>query len=195
VEGRPLDDGELVARAQRGDVDAYEELVRRYQGIAHRTAFLITRAEQEAEDAVQAAFIKAYYALGRFRSGAPFRPWLLKIVVNEARNQRRAAGRRAGLELRLERDRMRAGAAPSPEAAVLEAEPRAAVLDAVNQLPERDRVVIAYRYFLELSEAEMATVLGCAPGTVKSRLSRALARLRRTLVSSHGDLLEVRGKP
>jgi RNA polymerase sigma factor (sigma-70 family) len=181
VEGRPLDDDELVERARRGDIDAYEELVRRYDGIAHRTAYVITRHGAESEDAVQSAFIKAYYALGRFRSGAPFRPWLLRIVANEARNQRRASGRRAGLELRLAQDRPRVDAAPSPEAAVLAREPRAVLLDAVNGLRDGDRLVIACRYFLDLSEAETAALLGCRPGTVKSRLSRALARLRDAL--------------
>jgi RNA polymerase sigma factor (sigma-70 family) len=181
VEGRPLDDDELVERASRGDVDAYEELVRRYEGIAHRTAYLITRHASEAEDAAQAGFIKAYYALGRFRPGAPFKPWLLTIVANEARNQRRAATRRAGLELRLAQDRRRGDAAPSPEAAVLAREPRAALLAAVNELSDNDRTVIALRYLLELSEAETAQMLGCPQGTVKSRLARALGRLREVM--------------
>ncbi|MFN2489538.1 MAG: RNA polymerase sigma factor [Actinomycetota bacterium] len=181
MEGRPLDDAEWVERAQRGDVDAYEELVKRYQGSAYRTAYLVSGNAADAEDAAQSAFIKAYYALGRFRPGAPFRPWLLKIVANEARNQGRSAGRRSGLELRLAEDRPRDDAAPSPEAAVLAREPRAALVQAVNRLRDADRLVIAYRYFLELSEAETAIALGCAPGTVKSRQSRALGRLRALL--------------
>jgi RNA polymerase sigma factor (sigma-70 family) len=186
VEGRPLDDAalddaELVERARHGDVGAYEELVRRYDAIAFRTAWFVTGAAAEAEDAAQSAFVKAYYALGRFRPGAPFRPWLLKIVANEARNLRRAAGRRAGLELRLAEDRPRDDAAPSPEAAVLAREPRDALVAALNKLGEQDRLVIALRYFLDLSEAEMASTLGCARGTVKSRLSRALWRLRAQL--------------
>lgn len=184
MEGRPLDDSDLVERAQRGDVDAYEELVKRYQGIAHRTAYLVTGGAAEAEDAAQVAFTKAYYALSRFRAGAPFRPWLLQIVANEARNLRRSAGRRAGLELRLAEDRRRADAAPSPEAAVLAGEPRRALVEALNELREADRLVIGYRYLLDLSEAETAKVLGCAPGTVKSRLSRALARLREALATA-----------
>jgi RNA polymerase sigma factor (sigma-70 family) len=186
VEGRPLDDAEWVERAQRGDVDAYEELVRRYQAIAHRTAYLITGEAAAAEDAAQSGFVKAYYGLGRFRRGAPFRPWLLKIVANEARNQVRSAGRRAGLELRLAGDRPREDAAPSPEATVLAGEPRRRLLDAVNRLRPRDREVIALRYFLDLSEREAAEVLGCAPGTVKSRLARALQRLRPLVEASPG---------
>jgi RNA polymerase sigma factor (sigma-70 family) len=177
VEGRPLDEQDLVRRAQRGEVDAYEQLVKTYQGVATRTAYLIAGQEADAEDAAQAGFVKAYYALDRFDTTRPFRPWLLKIVANEARNRRRAAGRRAGLELRLAEDRP-GDAAPSPEGAVLASEPRAALVRALNQLKEDDRLVIAYRYFLELSEAETASVLRVARGTVKSRLSRALKRLR-----------------
>jgi RNA polymerase sigma factor (sigma-70 family) len=181
VEGRPLDELELVERAKRGDTGAYEVLVRTYQGVAQRTAYVITGDAGDAEDAAQSAFIKAYYALGRFRSDAPFRPWLLKIVANEARNRRRSAGRREGLRLRLEEDRPREDAAPSPEAAVLAGEPRRVLVEALNSLKEDERRVIALRYFLDLSEKEMATVMGVAKGTVKSRLSRAMKKLRAKL--------------
>jgi RNA polymerase sigma factor (sigma-70 family) len=191
VEGRPLDrseDDELIERAKRGDVRSYEQLVERYQGIAVRTAYLVTRASQDAEDAAQEAFVKAYYALSRFRDGAPFRPWLLRIVTNEASNRVRSARRRDRLALRVaERDCPSGDAAPSPEAAALERERDRLLLDAVARLPRRDQQVIGYRYFLDLSEAEMAQALGVRPGTVKSRLSRAMGRLRRLL----GDLGDV----
>ena len=174
--GVPTDESELVSRAARGEVPAYEELVRRYQGIAHRTAYLIAGGAAQADDAAQAGFVKAYRALGRFDRSRPFRPWLLRIVANEARNLRRAEARRAALELRAGRQEPEAVRGPESEAASLER--REALLAAVNRLAEGDREVIAMRYFLELSEAEMATMLGVAAGTVKSRLSRALTRLR-----------------
>lgn len=166
---------------------SYEELVQRHQGVAVRTAYLITRATADAEDAAQDAFMKAYHALGRFRPGAPFRPWLLRIVSNEARNRRRSDRRRETLALRLAEDRPPGDAAPSPEAAALAGERRRVLLDAVNDLREEDRLVIGYRYFLELSEQETAAVLGCRPGTVKSRLSRAKGRLRETLAGRLGQ--------
>ena len=100
---------------------AYEELVRRYRDVAVRTATIVGGAD-DAEDAAQEAFVKAYAALGRFRAGSPFRPWLLRIVANEARNRRRSAGRRASLAVRAAEDRPSDGAAPSPEAAVLDHE-------------------------------------------------------------------------
>ena len=181
VEGRPLDEAELVARAIEGDTDAYGSLVRLYEGIAFRTAFFVTSSAADAEEATQEAFVKAFYSLGSFRRDAPFRPWLLKIVANEASNKRRAAGRRWGLAVRVAEAGSSGGAAPSPEAAALAGEQQSALLAAVDGLKERDRTVIVLRYFLELSETEMAVVLGCAKGTVKSRLSRALERLRARL--------------
>lgn len=156
---------------------AYEELVRRYQDVAVRTAHLIA-PDGDAEDAAQEAFVKAWAALGRFRGGSPFRPWLLRIVANEARNRRRSAGRRSGLALRVAEDRPSGDAAPSPETAVLAHERRAVLLGALRGLRDEDREVIAARYLLDLSEAETAQTLGIPRGTVKSRLSRALARLR-----------------
>ena len=163
------------------DLDTYDQLVREHQGIAFRTAYVITGSAADAEEVVQDAFVKAYRARGRFRSGAPFRPWLLAIVANEARNRRRATGRRARLPLQLAEERPSGGAAPSPEVALLAREERAELLAAVDRLGEEQRAAIACRYFLGLSEAETAAVLGCRPGTVKSRLSRALARLEEEL--------------
>jgi RNA polymerase sigma factor (sigma-70 family) len=165
---------------------AYEELVRRHQAIAIRTAHLFA-PDGDAEDAVQEAFVKAHAALGRFRAGSPFRPWLLRIVANEARNRRRSASRRAGLALRSIEDRRPDDAAPSPESAVLAGEQRAWLLAAFNGLRDEDREVIAARYFLDLSEAEAAELLGVPRGTVKSRLSRALGRLRGQLGVGDGD--------
>jgi RNA polymerase sigma-70 factor (ECF subfamily) len=173
---------------------AYEELVRRYQDVAVRTAYVVAGSADDAEDAAQEGFVKAYAALGRFRAGAPFRPWLLRIVANEARNRRRSSGRRAMLAVRAAEDRPSLDAAPSPEVAVLAQETRATLLAAINALRDEDREVIGARYFLDLSEAETADTLGIPRGTVKSRLSRALGRLRVELdqriassVTSGGD--------
>lgn len=162
---------------------AYEQLVRAYQDLAVRTAYVIAPSG-DAEDAAQEAFVKAYAALSRFRSGAPFRPWLLRIVANEARNRRRSSGRREGLAVRAAEDRRSGDAAPSPETAVLDQEARALLVGAVNRLRDDDREVIGARFFLDLSEAETADALGIARGTVKSRTSRALGRLRLALGES-----------
>jgi RNA polymerase sigma-70 factor (ECF subfamily) len=179
------DDDALVERARQGDAVAYAGLVERYQDVAFRIAFVVLGSAQEAEDAAQEAFIKAYYALPRFRRGAPFRPWLLQIVANQAKNQRRAGGRRGNLALRAAaEERPAGGAAASAEVDALLEERRQTLLSAVNGLRDEDRLVVAYRYFFELSEGEMAGALGCARGTVKSRLSRALGRLRQVVTAA-----------
>ncbi len=178
MEGRPLEDADLVERARQGDADAYAEIVRRYQDLVYRIAYLVTGLAGDAEDAAQEAFVKAYLALPTFRPGAPLRPWLLRIVANEARNRRRSTGRRIGLALRAAEEHASADSAPSAEAAVLASETRRTLIQALNQMRDADRMVIACRYFLELTEAEMAEVLGVRRGTVKSRLSRAIGRLR-----------------
>ena len=171
---RELTEGELVALARRGDGDAYASLVRAHSDIAFRTAMLITQDAAEAEEAAQDAFVKAWRALGRFREGEPWRPWLLTIVANEARNRRRSAGRRQALALRATPP----GAGGSAETAVLATEARTALLSAMAHLRDDDRLVLGCRYLLELSEAETAAALGVKTGTVKSRTSRALERLR-----------------
>ena len=173
---RPLADDELIARAKHGDTDAYGTLVKEHQTIAFRTAYLV-RARPATPRTPEDAFVKAYRALGRFRAGAPFRPWLLAIVANEARNRRRSAGRRERLALRAAEDPLSGGAVPSPEAALLESEQRRELLAAVDDLREDDRLALSCRYFLGLSEEETAA-LGWRRGTVKSRTSRALERLR-----------------
>ena len=170
-------ESELIERARRGDAAGFEELVTIYQDLAVRTAYVIVGDHDEATDATQDAFVKAFYALRSFRPGAPFRPWLLRIVANEAINRRRASRRRA--ELRVRATSEGATATPvAPDEAVLAMERRGELLAAVNRLRPDDRLIIHYRYWLELPEAETAAALGIARGTVKSRLSRALARLR-----------------
>ena len=178
---RPPSEEELVERARTGDAAAFAALVRDHEEIAFRTAYLIARNAADAEDAAQVGLTNAWRALPRFRPGAPFRPWLLAIVANEARNRRRAAGRREGLALRAAHELPSGDAAPSPEGRVLAAEQRAELLAALERLSEPDRLVLSCRYLLELGEEETAEVLSVRRGTVKSRTSRALGRLRSEL--------------
>ncbi|MDQ6789576.1 MAG: sigma-70 family RNA polymerase sigma factor [Candidatus Dormibacteraeota bacterium] len=186
MEGRPPDEAEIVQRAQRGDVHAYEELVQRYTQMAFRCAYLVTGSAAEAEDASQDAFVKAYQALPRFRPEGSFRPWLLRIVGNEARNRRRADRRRAALELRLAEGLRRGSGDRSPEAQAEAAEERQALLSALNGMARDDREVIGCRYLLQLSVEETAAALAVPEGTVKSRLARALGRLRESMEPVRG---------
>jgi RNA polymerase sigma factor (sigma-70 family) len=176
------DEAALVERARGGDLDAYQVLVRMHQDAAVRLAATVSGGWGDPEGATQEALMKAYRALSRFRPGAPFRPWLFRIVVNEARNARRSGQRRRQLAERLGHD-LRSQTATTPEGALLDADDRHVLVAAVQRLPRRQREAIACRYFLELSEAETAEVLGVAQGTVKSRLSRALERLRADLAA------------
>jgi RNA polymerase sigma factor (sigma-70 family) len=178
MEGRPAEDSVLVARAVRGDSAAFEEIVNRYQQVAFRTAYVITGSAADAEDAAQEGFVKAYRALDRFRLDAALRPWLLRIVANEARNRVRSTGRRRQLELQITEGFRPGDAAPSPEAVAVGLDERRRLLAMVSALGDEDRKVIACRYFLQLNGEETAAALGIPEGTVKSRLSRALARLR-----------------
>jgi RNA polymerase sigma-70 factor (ECF subfamily) len=181
VEGRPLEEDDLIERSRNGDVGAFEQLVRTHQVIAIRVAFLVVRDHAEAEDVTQDAFVKAHGALHRFKAGSSFRPWLLTIVRNEAINRVRSSRRRERLALREAIDPVSGGAAPSPETVVVSRSDQARVLVAIDELPEPYRAVITHRFLLEMSEQEAAAVLRIRPGTVKSRTSRGLARLRELL--------------
>jgi len=181
VVSRPPTEEELVERARAGDAAAFAALVREHQEIAFRTAYLITRNAADAEDAAQAAVVKAHAALRRFRRGAPFRPWLLAIAANEARNRVRSRARRDALALRAAHEVPSGDAAPSPEGALLAAEERETLLAALDSLPDDHRLVLALRYLLDLGEEETAAALGVRRGTVKSRTARALERLRAQL--------------
>ncbi|MCW2851069.1 MAG: polymerase, sigma-24 subunit, subfamily [Nocardioides sp.] len=175
-----------------GDRDAYSVLVRRHARVAVRTAALLG-AGGDAEDVVQEAFVKAYAALDRFRIGEPFRPWLLRIVANEVRNNHRAAGRRAARERRSwERTEPLLRARPDdPAEAALSRERQDALVRGLARLSPAQRQVVTCRYLLDLDEAETAAVLGWPRGTVKSRLHRALARLRGALESERPGATEV----
>src|SRR3954447_9170633 len=132
------DDDALVIAARAGDLDAFGILIERHRVRAVRVAYAI--AGDDAEDAVQEACVKAYGALGRFRDGAHFAPWLLAIVANEARNRRRGASRRAAMELRVAT--RRADDSRSPEDDAVLGEQRARLAEALAALGDRDRTII-----------------------------------------------------
>ena len=177
-----VDDRELAGRAKCGDAEAFDALVRRYQGIAFRAAYLVTGDAAEAEDAVQEGFVRAYAALDRFRPGHPFRPWLLRIVTNEARNRRRSEQRRVRLTQRLAS--LPVSQTASPEQDVLAAERRDLMLDELAGLSEMDRIMLTYHYFLDLSISEISTILETPESTTRTRLMRARNRLRDRFIAA-----------
>lgn len=185
-----MDDNTLIERAQRGDLNAYDDLVRQYQEVAFRAAYLLTRDAADAQDVTQDAFIRAYAALGRFDTRRPFRPWLLRIVSNTALNRIKATKRRNAMVERVQTSEASAQNASSIEANVLRRERSRHVWQAIGHLKHDDQRLLVLRYFLELPEAELAQVFGVAGGTIKSRLHRALKKLREQIRMHDPDLLE-----
>jgi RNA polymerase sigma-70 factor (ECF subfamily) len=176
-------EGHLVEAARAGERDAYADLVRLHQAVAFRVAWSVLGNPEEAEDATQEAFIKVWRQIDRFRPGARFRPWLLAIVANEARNRVRGSNRRRRREFVVAIPDL---AFDDPESDVIEDERRLLLHRAVSNLEPRDRDTIVCRYFLELTESETAAVLDIPPGTVKSRLNRA-RRILALALASDGD--------
>lgn len=181
-----MEEQEAIARLKRGDIGGLEALVRQYQVRAVRTAYLIIRDRALAEDIVQAAFLRAYERIGQFDAGRPFGPWFLRSVVNDAV---KAAGRRerlVSLEASAEGAEtsladLLADPGSGPADLVEAGETRQAVWAALGKLPPAQRAAIIQRYYLGLSDAEMAAELACPQGTVKWRLHAARKRLRTLL--------------
>jgi RNA polymerase sigma-70 factor (ECF subfamily) len=174
----------MIARARAGDGGAWQALLETELEPAFRLAYLALGDAAEAQDAVQEALISAWRNLGRFDSTRPFRPWWLRIVLNSARNRRRSLGRRAAA-LR------RAGSGepgPSPEDRAAHSQMAGALWQTMKSLERGQREVVVLRYYLEMPVAECAQVLGVAPGTVKSRLSRALAKLEKQISREYPEL-------
>ncbi len=179
------DDATVIARVRSGDTEAFAELVRAHTPFALRAA-VASGAGADAEDVVNTAFFKAYEALGSFRHGQPFRPWLARIVINESRNALRSARRRrtvsaGALESVLAIAEPAIPESADPAVAVIEEERKTQLWAALEALSEAQREVVTCRYLLEMDEAETAHALGWPRGTVKSRLNRALHKLGRIL--------------
>jgi RNA polymerase sigma factor (sigma-70 family) len=169
-------EAELIARACKGDEAAYETLVRQHQEAVFRLAYLYSGDADEAEDIAQETFIAALRALPHFDTARPLRPWLLKIATNTAHNRRRSVGRfLAAMRRAFLADPPREYSTETESTQHWESQ---AVWEAVRRLNTVDQEIIYLRYFMELSVTETAEILKVEPGTVKSRLSRALGRLR-----------------
>jgi RNA polymerase sigma-70 factor (ECF subfamily) len=175
-EGGETDDADVIARVLAGDRDLFRILVTRYGVLAKRTAILYG-AGDDADDVVQEAFVAAYRALPRFRRGEPFRPWLLRIVVNRSHNAVRARNRAQLLADRVAMWDQRA-LEWDPDAGALSAERRETLVAALGCLSAPDREILVVRFLLDLSEADAALMLNLPRGTVKSRTARALQKVR-----------------
>jgi RNA polymerase sigma-70 factor (ECF subfamily) len=174
-----FDDDELVARVRSGDRGAFGALVERHQRAALRVAAVISGSTEEANDIVQDAMVKVYRGVCTYRGAGSVRSWMLRVVANEAKNHVRGRVRRLRRDDRAAGRELRVAAGAELEA--VERLEHEALATALGALRADDRAVLGCRFVADLSEAETAEVLGIARGTVKSRTSRALARLRAEL--------------
>lgn len=170
---------EFLDRAKGGDHEAYASLIQPYERLAFRVAVAITGRDADAEEAMQNGLVKAYRSLERFRAGAAFKPWLVRIVVNEAHNVVRDRRRHDRLGERAAARREAAGA--GADEAVIAREEVDTVLAALGRLSEPDRLVLALRYFAELPDAEAAKLADASTEAYRVRLVRARRRLQALL--------------
>jgi RNA polymerase sigma-70 factor (ECF subfamily) len=187
-----LDEAELVGRARRGDGEAWYRLVGVHQEAVFRLAYLLLRDASDAEDVAQEVFVRAFRALDTFDPARPLRPWLLRIASNLAQNRRRSLGRYLEALKRLYSTPETTATPASPAEGMAKRWEAETLWSAIKRLKPAEQEVVYLRYFLELSEAEMATAMNVAPGTVKSRLHRALGRLRLVVDQEYPALREER---
>jgi RNA polymerase sigma-70 factor, ECF subfamily len=175
---------EIIERAQGGDADAYDELVSPYLKRVISIAWGIVRSAHDAEDLAQDAFVKAYQNLSRFRSDEPFGPWIYRIVTNLSLDVLKHRGKFRHEEL--------AGSEPATrrDTADLKArsgEIRRRIDDAIETLPEMQRVVARLHLVEQFDHQEIAAMMGLSVGTVRSHLSLARKKLKEQLADLYGD--------
>ena len=171
-----MDDDEAIGQCKEGHRDAFRHLVDRYKDVLFGTAVLMTGNRAVSEEIVQEALLSAWRGIGGFKRGRPFKPWVVRILVNEvlARQRRKSIPTVPLSDMEL-------NAVPSGEDEAGAFEGRDAVRQAISDLVPEQRQVVVLRYFAELTVPEVARAIGVREGTVKSRLHRALARLRESL--------------
>jgi RNA polymerase sigma-70 factor (ECF subfamily) len=182
----------LIRRCQRGDKLAIGALIRRYENYVYRLCYLVMRSEQDAEDMTQETFIRAFKALPRYeiRQDSSFEAWLYRIAVNCCRSR-----------MRRKWYQVLPWPSPSPEIAgepelqpdrqLLRDEYRSEILDAIDTLGEKHRLVVILRYYTGLSNEEIARALNIPSGTVRSRLHTARQRLRAILAANQEEQEQV----
>lgn len=183
-----LDSEALIRRCQRGDALAIEVLIRRYQHYVYRLCYLVMRNEQDAEDMTQETFIRAFRALPRFeiRQGTSFEAWLYRIAVNACRSRMRRKWYQV-LPWPEPAPQMVAEPDEQPERQMIQGEQRDRILEAIDCLGEKHRLVVILRYYAGLTNEEIARALDIPSGTVRSRLHIARQRLRDLLAKQEED--------
>lgn len=175
-----MTEAEAIRRCQEGSADAFRHLVEQHQNTLYGTAVLMTGNRAVAEEHVQEAFLSAWRGIGGFRLGRPFKPWIVRILVNRIVSSRR----RSRVPTAPIEDAERVTGPADVLESAMSAERRHEVQAALARLSPRHHQVVVLRYFAELSVSEVAAAIGVREGTVKSRLSRALSRLREELTET-----------
>jgi RNA polymerase sigma-70 factor (ECF subfamily) len=176
-----MDDLDSIRRLKRGDMGGLETLMERYQVKAARAAFLITYDQALAQDIVQEAFIRIHQRIHQFDESQPFEPYLIRSVINASLNAVRDNRKFTSLDRDTHEVENLLDRAASVETQVEFTQLQHEVLNALSKLSPRQRAVIVQRYYLDMSEREMALSLDAAPGTVKWLLNAARKRLRHLL--------------
>jgi RNA polymerase sigma-70 factor (ECF subfamily) len=176
-----MDDTRAIRRLKHGDIGGLEILMQQYQVKAARAAFLITHDESVAQDVVQETFIRICERIHQFDESRPFEPYLIRSVIHAALNAVRGSGKFTSLDDESGEIENLLDRAASVESQVESTQLQHEILNALSKLSPRQRAVIVQRYYLEMSEQEMALALDAAPGTVKWLLNAARERLRHLL--------------
>lgn len=179
-----MDEASLIRSASQGDAAAWEPLVLAHQQAVFRLSYLLLGDPDDAEDIAQETFLRAWKHLKAFDPTRPLRPWLLSIASNLASNRRRSARRYLAALMRAFRDEPPHSTIEESSAQALEAQQ---LWKSVQTLRLAEQQIIYLRFFLELSVIETAEVLNVAEGTVKSRLNRALEKLRSALKDANHE--------
>lgn len=180
-------DYELILRCQTGDRAAFEEMFYTYRDDVYRFSFLVVRDTVLAQDVVQEAFLKVFRSIHKFQFRSSFKSWLYRVVVNEAITILRRRKLKEDLDPAPEASRTESPARRwQPEEAALDSEERRLLHWAIGQLDPVHRSVVVLKYFHDFSDTEIAAVVGCPPGTVKSRLHRARELLRTSMARRMG---------
>lgn len=182
-----LEDAAAIRRMKSGDMGGLESLVERYQVRAVRAAYFITYDEALAQDIVQDVFLRIYHSVQRFDEARPFGPYLMQSVVNASLNSMRHSKKTVSLEGSPESFERLLSRAASTESQVEFNQQKKEILKALFQLSPRQRAVIVQRYYLEMSEQEMASKLEVAPGTIKWLLNAARGRLKQLLAPERSE--------
>jgi RNA polymerase sigma factor (sigma-70 family) len=177
----PHTDEELAAAAAAGDLAAFDLLMQRHEATAYRIAFGLTGSRDAALDVVQAAFLKAFRQLARFRGHSAWRTWLLRIVLNEGHEWQRARLRLGARQEPLSSVAEPAAGEDDPESTILRRERLGCLAAGLRRLNSRQRLAVVLRYFEGLRIPQVAAALGCSELTARNMLFRSLRRLRAEL--------------